>query len=386
MNYRINPKNGDKLSALGYGCMRFPRSFDEVQRLVNHAIDSGVNYFDTAYIYPGNETTLGRALEGRRGEVKLATKLPHISVKTSGDIERIFNTQLEHLRTNYIDYYLIHMLSDVLTWERLCSLGILDWISEKKRTGAVINLGFSYHGGRDEFKRLIDAYDWDFCMIQYNYLDEQNQAGKSGLEYAAAKGLPVMIMEPLRGGTLVNHLPSNVLNVFHSADKNRTPADWALRWVWNHPEVTVVLSGMNSLPMLEENIKTATDMQLGTFSPEDLLVFTKARELLSKLLKVPCTGCGYCLPCPAGVDIPTCFACYNDRYISGFVSAMQGYLQTTSFQKKPSNASRCLKCGKCEMHCPQSIKIREELKNAKKTLEPFFYKPLGAVARKFMKL
>ena len=385
MNYRENPKNGDRLSALGFGCMRFPRSFDEVKKLVTNAVENGINYFDTAYLYVGNEATLGRALEGLRERVKLATKLPPMSAKKTEDFERIFKTQLERLRTDYIDYYLIHMLSDVATWERLCSLGILEWIAKKKQNGKIINLGFSYHGGRDEFKRLLDANNWDFCMIQYNYLDENNQAGKSGLEYAASKGLPVMIMEPLRGGTLVNGLPGEVLDVFRRADKKRTPAEWALRWVWNHPEVTLLLSGMSSMPMLEENISVAADVLPDTLSPDELLIFEKAREMIGHRLKVPCTGCGYCLPCPAGVDIPTCFACYNDRYISGFVSSMQGYLQTTSFQKKPSNASKCVKCGKCESHCPQSIEIRNELQNAKKTLEPFFYKPVSAIARKFMK-
>ena len=385
MVYRENPRNGDKLSALGFGCMRFPRSFDEVKRLVTHAVDSGINYFDTAYLYVGNEATLGRALEGMRDRVKLATKLPPMSVKKPDDMERVFRTQLERLRTDYIDYYLIHMLSDVATWERLVALGIIDWIAEKKQLGEVINIGFSYHGGRDAFTLLIDAYDWDFCMIQYNYLDENNQASRSGLEYAAAKGLPVMIMEPLRGGTLATGLPSDVLNVFRNTDKNRTPANWALRWVWNHPEVTLLLSGMSSMPMLEENISVASDMSPGMLTAEELAIFEKAREMIGRRLKVPCTGCGYCMPCPAGVDIPTCFACYNDRYISGFVSAMQGYLQTTSFQKMPSNASKCIKCGKCESHCPQSIEIRNELHNAKRKLEPFFYRPVSAIARKILK-
>ena len=386
MIYRVNPKNGDKLSSLGYGCMRFPRSFDEVKLLVNHAVEHGINYFDTAYIYVGNESVLGRALEGLRDRVKLATKLPPMAVKKSEDMERVFNTQLERLRTDYIDYYLIHMLSDVATWERLVALGIIDWISEKKQTGAIINIGFSYHGGRSEFTRLIDAYDWDFCMIQYNYLDEQNQAGKSGLKYAAAKGLPVMIMEPLRGGTLANGLPADVLNVFRDAGKNRSPAEWALRWVLNHPEVTLLLSGMGTMPMLEENISVASDMLPDTLSPDEFSIFEKASEMINRQLKVPCTGCGYCMPCPAGVDIPTCFACYNDRYISGFVSAMQGYLQTTSFQKKPSNASKCVKCGKCESHCPQSIEIRNELQNAKRKLEPFFFGPVSAIARKILRI
>ena len=386
MIYRENPRNGDKLSALGFGCMRFPRSFDEVKRLVTRAVESGINYFDTAYIYVGNEATLGRALEGMRDRVKLATKLPPMSVKKSGDMERVFRTQLERLRTDYIDYYLIHMLSDVATWERLCSYGILDWIAGKKRNGEIINIGFSYHGGRDEFKRLIDVYAWDFCMIQYNYLDEHNQAGRSGLEYASAKGLPVMIMEPLRGGTLANGLPSDVLNVFRDSGKNRSPAEWALRWVWNHPEVTLLLSGMNSMPVLEENISVASGAIPDMLTAEELSIFKKAREMISRRLKVPCTGCGYCMPCPAGVDIPTCLACYNDRYISGFVSAMQGYLQTTSFQKKPSNASKCIKCGKCEAHCPQSIQIRSELKNVRQRLEPFFFKPVSAIARKILRV
>ena len=386
MIYRENPKNGDRLSALGYGSMRLPRNLDEARKLVAHAVENGINYFDTAYLYVGNEALLGRALEGLRDKVKLATKLAPMSVKKNEDMERVFKTQLERLCTGYIDYYLIHMLSDIATWERLVSLRILDWISEKKQCGEIVNIGFSYHGGRSEFIRLIDAYDWDFCMIQYNYLDEFNQAGRNGLEYAAAKGLPVMIMEPLRGGTLATGLPQDVLKVFQDTDKNRSPAEWALRWVWNHPEVTLLLSGMNTMPILEENISVASDALPGALTAEELSIFEKAREIIGRRLKVACTGCNYCMPCPAGVDIPTCFAYYNDRYISGFVSAMQGYLQTTSFQKKPSNAARCIKCGKCESHCPQSIEIRNELANVKKTLEPFFFKPVSAIARSIMKL
>ncbi|NLA88166.1 MAG: aldo/keto reductase, partial [Clostridiales bacterium] len=222
--------------------------------------------------------------------------------------------------------------------------------------------------------------------IQYNYLDENNQAGKSGLEYAAGRGLPVMIMEPLRGGTLATGLPRDVLDVFDGLGKSRSPAEWGLRWVWNHPEVTLLLSGMNTMPVLEENIAAASSALPGALTPAELEVIEKAREILSRRLKVPCTGCNYCMPCPYGVDIPTCFACYNNIGISGFLSAIKSYFQTTIFQKNPSNASRCVKCGKCESHCPQSIEIRRELDNVKKKLEPFYFKPASWVARKVMRI
>lgn len=387
MNYRENQKNKDKLSILGFGCMRFPNSKEEAERQIIHAIEKGVNYFDTAYIYPNSEATLGSVLaKGYRDRVKIATKMPPYLIKRYEDFDKIFNIELERLQTDHIDYYLMHMLTDAGIWNRLVNLGIHKWIEEKKQKGQIINLGFSYHGGRDEFRKIIDAYDWDFCMIQYNYLDENNQAGKSGLEYAAAKGLPVMVMEPLRGGKLVTKLPKEVYDIFNKAKVKRSPAEWALRWVWNHPEVKVVLSGMNSVEMIDENIRVASQAEANSFTEEEFKLFEDVRNILSKKIKIPCTGCGYCLPCPQGVDIPTCFSCYNDREIEGKFKSNVNYLMQTSLKAKPHNASLCSKCGKCETHCPQNIKIRDELTKVSKAMEGFFYKPARLIAKRFLKL
>ena len=387
MNYRVNPKNNDKLSILGFGCMRFTKDEKELEKQIIYAIENGVNYFDTAYIYPNSEVALGRVLaKGYRDRVKIATKMPPYLIKKYEDFDKIFNAELGRLQTTYIDYYLIHMITDVNIWSRLVSLGVLDWIKEKKEKGQIINIGFSYHGGKDEFIKIVDVFDWEFCMIQYNYLDENKQAGKSGLQYAASKGIPVMIMEPLRGGKLVTNLPKEVYKVWENAHIKRSPAEWSFRWIWNHPEVSVVLSGMNSQEMVEENIRVASQAEANTFTEDDFKLFSEVRTILDEKIKVPCTGCNYCMPCPHGVDIPTCFSCYNDREIEGKMSAFSKYIMQTSIISKPHNASLCTQCGLCEKHCPQNIAIRHELSNVSKAMEKFYYKPLKFIIKKFMRL
>jgi len=387
MNYRINQKNNDRLSILGFGCMRFDKDEKEVEKQILYAIENGINYFDTAYIYPNSETVLGKILsKGLRKNVKIATKMPPYLIKKNSDFDKIFNIQLQRLQTDYIDYYLMHMLADVKTWNRLLSLGFLEWLDDKRKSGKILNLGFSYHGGQEEFRNLLDIFDWDFCMIQYNYMDENKQAGKSGLEYASAKGIPVMIMEPLRGGKLVTNMPNEVYKLFDKADEKRTPAEWALRWVWNHPEVTLLLSGMNSMEMIDENIRIASDAEPESLKEDELLLFEKIKRILEEKTKIPCTGCNYCMPCPSGVDIPTCFSCYNDREIEGKISALKKYVMLTSLKTQSHNASLCIKCRKCESHCPQKIIISKEMPKVAKTMEGIFYKPLLNLARKFMKL
>ena len=387
MNYRINPKNGDSLSILAFGCMRFAKDESEVERQIIHAIEQGVNYFDTAYIYPSSEVTLGKILaKGYRQRVKIATKLPHYLLKKTEDFDRYFNEHLKRLQTDYIDYYLIHMLSDVGVWQRLQNLGIEQWIQEKKASGQIRNIGFSYHGGKEDFIKLIDAYAWEFCMIQYNYMDEHNQAGKSGLQYAASKGLPVMIMEPLRGGKLVTALPREVEELWQNAKPKRTPAEWALRWVWNHPEVTSVLSGMNSMEMLNENIEAASTAQAGEFSESELDLFEKVRQILLKTIRIPCTGCNYCMPCPFGVDIPLCLACTNDVALEGRATAIRKYIMQTGIKKKDSHAGLCTQCGLCETKCPQKIPIRQALKMTQQELEGFWYRPARGIIKRFMGL
>lgn len=382
MNYRTNPKNGDKLSILGFGCMRFAKDFDETEKQIIAAIEQGVNYFDTAYIYPKSEETLGKILaKGYRDHVKIATKLPTYLVKKPEDLDKLFYTQLKRLQTNYIDYYFIHMLLNTGEWQRLCDLGILEWIEAKKSAGEIINIGFSYHGGLPEFKKLVDIYPWEFCMLQYNYYDENNQTGVAGIDYAAEKGLPVMVMEPLRGGKLAQ-LPEDVSSIFDQSPVKRSSAEWALRYVWNNPNVLLALSGMNSIEMVEENIRIASASKANGLTPEDLSLYAKARQSLAEKTFVSCTGCNYCMPCPAGVDIPLCFNSYNDlALLNPFIARFYYIIRTYKH-----NASLCIECGKCETHCPQKIEIRKELKATAKTMESFPYKPARFVISKFMRL
>lgn len=386
MIYRTNPRNKEQLSQLGFGCMRFHRDDREVEKQIAYAVENGVNYFDTAYAYPNSEERLGRVLAagGYRDRVSIATKMPTYLINKPGGFDQMFYTQLKRLQTDHIDYYLMHMLSNVGEWERVCNLDILDFIDQKKKNGQIRNLGFSYHGGLREFKDLIDIYDWDFCMIQFNYLDENNQAGKSGLEYAASKGLPVMIMEPLRGGKLVNKLPKEAMKIWEHTSLKRSSAEWALRWVWNHPAVTTVLSGMNSMEMVEENIRIASEAKADDLSSADLALYEQVRNIILGKETVPCTGCNYCMPCPQGVDIPMCFTCYNDKK-SGIESGMSAeffYIQRAYNHQ----ASLCIECGKCEKHCPQGIAIRKELKKVKTELEGPLYRPTRYIAKKIMKL
>ncbi len=377
MQYRVNPKNGDRLSALGYGCMRLGWNEREAEKLLVSAIAQGINYLDTAYFYAGNEAMLGRILQrtGLRDKVKLATKMPQYFVKKPGDFDRFFGTELARLQTGFVDYYLMHTLNSLERWERLVDLGAAEWIAEKKAAGQIKNIGFSYHGGKEDFRRIVDAYPWEFCMIQYNYLDEHNQAGKEGLLYAAEKGLPVMVMEPLQGGRLATRLPQEAQALFSRAQPRRSPAEWALRWVWNHPQVMVALSGMNSAQMLEENLRVAEDARPDSLSREELALIERARDIIREKTRVPCTGCGYCMPCPFGVEIPLCFSCYNETAVNTKFRAQMKYVTYVGAQ----GASMCKRCGKCEEHCPQSIPIREKLAETAAVLESFPYKPARAV-------
>jgi len=389
MQYRKD-KYGNDISALGFGCMRFRRNgpaidMAEAEKEILAAIESGVNYFDTAYIYPGSEAALGEILakNGVREKVKIATKLPHYLIKSREGMEKLFNEQLKRLKTDYVDYYLMHMLTDTATWEKQIKLGVLDFLEEKKRSGAIRQIGFSYHGNSDMFCKLVDAYDWDFCQIQYNYLDEHSQAGRRGLQYAHSKGLPVIIMEPLRGGKLVNRLPQDAVDAFAEHPISRTPAQWAFRWLWNQEEVTCVLSGMNSMEMLRENVQTASDAKIGEMGTEEEAMFQKVVAAINAKLKVGCTGCGYCMPCPKGVDIPGAFAAYNRMASEGKFAGLREHFMCSAARKDSTAASLCIGCGKCESHCPQGISIRQELKNVKKDLEGPIYKTARKVVELF---
>ena len=275
----------------------------------------------------------------------------------------------------------MHMLTDMATWEKLKNLGIEEWIEEKLKSGQIRHIGFSYHGNADMFCRLVDAYDWDFCMIQYNYLDEYSQAGRKGLAYASGKGLPVMIMEPLRGGKLVNLLPDSAKKLIAENPRGYTPAEWSFRWLWNQPEVTAVLSGMNSLEMLRENAEIASSVKAGTFTEEDFSLIEQVKAEINHTLKVGCTGCGYCMPCPKGVDIPGTFSAWNMFYSQGKGAARKSYMQCTIFRHDPSSASQCVGCGKCEEHCPQRIPVRKALKEAAGDLENIPYRVTRGLIR-----
>ena len=391
MQYR-KMKDGTEVSILGYGCMRFTSSagrinLEKTEKEILLAIEKGVNYFDTAYIYGGSEEALGAILERNhcRDQVYIATKLPYYLLKNAASIEKLFQEQLKRLKTDHIDYYLMHMLFDVEVWESLKRLGIDSWIAEKKKSGAIRNIGFSFHGDTATFKALIDAYDWDFCQIQYNYLDEHTQAGREGLHYAAGKHIPVVIMEPLRGGKLVNALPDGAKKAFADHPVKRTPAEWAFHWLWDQPEVTCVLSGMNSQEMVAENVKTADHAGICSFTQADHHLIDTVRAKINKNLKVGCTGCGYCMPCPHGVDIPTAFRCYNQSALHKKFSSMLEYIQITSLKKNASSMTQCTKCGACEKHCPQHIEIRKELQNAKKALQPFYIRAALKLVNKLVK-
>ena len=392
MKYRVNQKNGDSLSILGYGCMRFSRKGagvdqEKAEEEMLAAVKAGVNYFDTAYIYPGSEVCLGKFLKkyDLRDKVKVATKLPHYFLKKPEDIGKYFNEQLERLRTDYVDYYLMHMLNDTATWERLCGLGIREWIAEKKASGQIKNLGFSFHGGSENFKKLLEAYDWDFCQVQFNYMDEHSQAGIEGINAANEKGIPVVIMEPLRGGRLVNKLPKSAIHEFETHEPKRSPVDWALRWIWDHPQVNVVLSGMNDMAQVEENCRIADSCEAGRLTAGDFEFYSRVLGCINSDMKVGCTGCGYCQPCPKGVAIPTCFALYNASYGDSYITALKDYVMCTTIRKNKSNAGLCVECGRCESHCPQSIHIRDELKNVKKRFETPLYKVGSKIVCKIMK-
>ncbi len=389
MQYRKD-KYGNDLSVLGFGCMRWQRSgggidLKEAEKEVLAAIEGGINYFDTAYVYPGSESALGTILakNGLRDKVKIATKLPHYLIRSAEGMEKLFQEQLTRLQTDHVDYYLMHMLSDVDTWGRMKALGIAAWLEQKKSCGQIGQVGFSYHGNSEMFCRLVDDYDWDFCQIQYNYMDENAQAGRRGLLHAAQKGLPVIIMEPLRGGKLANKLPQEALTLFEAHHPRRTPVQWALRWLWDQPQVTVVLSGMNSMEQVADNIQTAHDVRVGELTEADRKLLAGVVAAINAKMKVGCTGCGYCMPCPRNVDIPGTFADYNRRYSEGRMSAFREHMMTTLFRKTQTCAGNCVGCGKCELHCPQRIPIRKELQNARKELEGPVYRALAWAVRTF---
>jgi len=377
--YRTLGKTNEKVSALGFGCMRLPiidgdgSKIDDEKaiEMLHHAIDQGVNYIDTAYPYHGtgmgkggeSEPFLSRALkDGYRDKVNIATKLPSWMIKTREDMDKYLNEQLKRLGTDRIDFYLLHALGKD-TWENLKNLGVTEFLDSAIKDGRIRYAGFSFHDKLEVFKEIVDYYDWSFCQIQYNYLDEEFQAGTEGLQYAANKGLGVVIMEPLRGGRIVRNLPESVVNTFDNADIKRSPAEWALRWVWNHPEVSVVLSGMNTMDNVVENVRVASEALPNSLTEKEVEIMDNVKKSFKERIKVNCTGCEYCMPCPAGVNIPRNFSCYNEYSIFVTPATEKELKERYNSISEAERADKCVECGKCESHCPQAIKIREELKN-----------------------
>ncbi|MDR2966988.1 MAG: aldo/keto reductase [Methanobacteriaceae archaeon] len=388
MLYRKMKKNGDELSILGYGCMRYPKKnglidYKRTEKQIMTAIDSGVNYFDTAYLYPGSEKTLGKILKNNdcREKVKIADKMPAPTARDRKKMDEIFEEQLDRLQTDYIDYYMIHNLIKFEDWEKLKKNGILEFVNEEKEKGRIINFGFSFHGNLHNFKKIIDDFDWEFTLVQYNYIDENYQAGTEGVEYAASKGIGVIIMEPLRGGMLVDKLPKNAKKHIEIFDIKCSPGEWAFRWVWDNPDVKVVLSGMNEEEHIEENIKAASNAFPNSLSMEEKEMLEKVKEEFKSKIKVDCTNCAYCMPCPHNVDIPTCFSSYNDKSIFGGFRPLGMYVNAT---EDKSAAYKCRECGICEEKCPQEIAIVDELKNVSKSMDHWYYRAIGKIVKFFI--
>jgi len=374
MKYRTFPRIPEvPVSVLGFGCMRLPVVGGDMTRiddalatpLLHRAIDAGVNYVDTAYPYHGGESEhfLARALKGGyRERVQLATKLPTWMVQVEADWERLLDEQLKKLDTDHIDFYLLHALS-AERWDTVQRLGGLRALERAQADGRIRHFGFSFHDSLKVFKEIIDGYDWAFCQIQYNFLDQQYQAGSEGLEYAAAKGVGVISMEPLRGGTLAVPQPEDVQGIWARAQARRAPADWALRWVWNHPAVVTALSGMNAEVQLEENLATAQDAAVGALGVEELALFEEVSRYYAARTAVPCTTCGYCTPCPSGVAIPETFGAFNTGSMFGTWKAA-AWAYDAFMVKAGHGADQCVECGDCEPKCPQQIPIMAKLKEA----------------------
>jgi predicted aldo/keto reductase-like oxidoreductase len=375
MLYRKMNKVMPELSILGFGCMRLPVTEkgqideDHATEMFRYAVDHGVNYVDTAYPYHNGESEpfVGRMLAGRyREKVQLATKLPSWLVTCRKDMDKYLDEQLVRLKTDHIDFYLVHGLNTVF-WKKLSGLGITEFLDEAITDGRVRHAGFSFHDNVVPFKQIVDAYSWTFAQIQYNFMDECHQAGTEGLRYAAEKGLGLVIMEPIRGGLLAKDL-KGIREIWQEAETQLPPSAWALRWVWNHPEVTVVLSGMSTLEQVRQNVALADTGYAGALMRAELSLYEKVKKELEKRIIIPCTGCKYCMPCPHGVNIPDCFEMFNRGHIYDEEKQTKhayGMFLGGFFDGAPHYASVCKECGECEEKCPQSLPIREHLKTVR---------------------
>jgi len=392
MQYRKDSRSGNELSALGFGCMRFPGGavgidMEKTEKLLLRAFEGGVNYYDTAYTYSGSEKVLGEILEknGLREKVYVATKLPQAICRSASDFDRFFDTQKKRLRTGYVDYYLIHNITDFAEWEKLISFGINEWISAKKKNGEIRQIGFSFHGPQHDFTKTLDVFDWDFAQIQYNYINTRYQAGTEGMRYAASKGIPVIVMEPLLGGKLSN-LSREAASILQKAHLDSSASGLALKWIWNDPDVTLLLSGMNQVAQLEENLKLAEIALPGSLTEAELKTIEDIKTVFNKNFKIPCTSCNYCMPCPKKINISDCFEAYNNSFAFGRGAGMFQYLSSTGFLSEiPHFARDCAQCGECESRCPQQIEIRKQLKIVRRRLEFPGMKILRSLAMKIIR-
>ncbi len=394
MQYRTIKKTNEKLSALGYGCMRLPTKNGTIdtelaKAQIRHAIDNGVNYLDTAYNYHAgaSESFLGKHIltDGYREKVNIATKMPCFLVNTTAQFESLFEKQRKKLGVEVIDYYLLHTL-DGQTFKKMLKLGVIDFMNKLKAEGKIRYMGFSFHDKYENFIPILEAYDWDFCQVQFNIIDEQFQAGIKGIQAAAEKGIGVFIMEPLRGGSLVGRLPKQITELYDQAEIKKTPADWALRWILNHPEVTLVLSGMNDYQHIDENIQTASSALENNMTKQELDIIKQVKDKFDQLVTIKCTGCQYCINCPAKIDIPSAFKHYNDytlfhKNMTKILYALSAGVQSND--GKPYWATGCVDCGACEKNCPQNLPIRQHLKQVTKTLETPGLKIAAAIARAY---
>jgi predicted aldo/keto reductase-like oxidoreductase len=380
MQYRKFEKLGFECSTFGVGCMRLPLQVNpdgttssenineqEAIRMIRHAIDNGVNYIDTAYGYHGgnSERLVGKALkDGYREKVKLATKLPVWLAKSYEDFDRLLNEQLEKLQTDHVDFYLLHALHKE-SWEKVRDMGVLGFLDKAVEDGRIKHAGFSFHDELPVFKDIIDSYDWKMCQIQLNILDENYQAGVEGLKYAGSKGIPVVIMEPLRGGKLAN-VSQDIKDIWNESETKRTPVEWAFRWLYNFPEVAVILSGVSTMEQLEDNLRIFDSAAPNCMTEQEMSLVKKVKAVYDSKIKVGCTGCEYCLPCPNGVSIPHIFSLYNEASMFG---GEEGYQKRYSrLVTEDKDASKCIECGNCESACPQNLEIIEKLKEANEAL------------------
>lgn len=374
MEYRKFGNTNEEISILGFGCMRFPQvdgKIDEVEakKMVRYAIDNGLNYIDTAYPYHNGESEIvvGKILkDGYREKVKLATKLPSWNITSREDMDKYLDEQLEKLQTDYIDFYLVHALDEKL-WNNLVHNDIFDFLNDIKRKGKVKYVGFSFHDKYEVFEKITDLYNWDFTQVQYNYIDEDYQAGTKGIEYAHKKGMGVIIMEPLRGGKLVNNLSSEIMDIIDKSEPKKTPVEWAFKFLYNKKEVGVVLSGMSTMEQVIDNLKVCDEYgKIGSITKDEEKTLIDLRDTFRSKIKVNCTACKYCLPCPMGVHIPNCFEALNNASMFNDIEYVKNNIYKYMVNEQ-SDASKCIECGKCESVCPQHIEIINKLKEVKET-------------------